>query len=106
MVPIFISLIVQIDCDIERFADSVKGFKVVDKYLKTADNEILRLSKYFNLPQCEAHIEEPSTVVDKFGRIVTWHLPGIMWQPRIVSHFNFCIFSILPLRIRRNTILL
>jgi hypothetical protein len=54
-------------------------------YESRIDNELARLKKKFKMPGGSGYIDEPATVVDKFGRILLWYLPGIISTSRIVS---------------------
>ena len=42
-----------------------------------------RLAKYFP-PATLGHIAVPATVIDSHGRIIAWHLPGILTESRMV----------------------
>ena len=50
------------------------------------DDDTAELAKFFINPQF-GHFDEPSTVLDKHGRIMVWHLPKIYSPFRTV-----CIF--------------
>jgi hypothetical protein len=75
-------LLVQADWDIERLANKVKGYQ--PKTDEAVDASLDDLRKYFNLTEFGSQ-NEPCTVVDRHGRIIVWHLPDIIWQPRLVS---------------------
>ena len=54
-------------------------------YESRIDNELARLKKKFRIPDGSGYINKLATVVDKFNRIMLWHLPGIISTSRIVS---------------------
>jgi hypothetical protein len=83
------SFAVETDWDVKRYADRVKNSQVNDDgHLSLAD---MGLSKYF--PQANfGDINLPATILDREGRIIAWHLPGIMSQSRVVCfHYNATI---------------
>jgi hypothetical protein len=78
-------LIVQTDWDVERSSDQVKRLKIVGDYEKRVNDEVARLQNRFQSGQGKQHSDEPAVVLDRFGRIMVWHLPGILSDTRIVS---------------------
>jgi hypothetical protein len=98
--------IVQTTWDIDRYADSMKHVKLLAKgaQLDQRENELARLSKYFELPQNFGHQHEPAVVLDKHGRIVIWYLPNILSEWRLVSNTSAALYLSLNPETRRITI--
>jgi hypothetical protein len=72
----------KVDWDIVRFADRVKNTRPRPDGEPALED--LNLAKYFTNPEL-GDLDEPSTIVDKFGRIIVWYLPGIFFASLIVS---------------------
>jgi hypothetical protein len=53
-------------------------------YGSRIQEEVVRLKEKFGLSINPGQMEEPATIVDKFGRIIIWHLPGILSESRLV----------------------
>ena len=86
------TLSVEVDWDVTRFADRVKNSRPrQDGQPSVEDTNLL---KYFRNPEL-GDLDDPATIVDRFGRIMVWHLPDIFLHPLIVSstHLSFCINS-------------
>jgi hypothetical protein len=66
--------IVQIKFDVERFSDMAKVSTDFNWETSTSDES---LKKYFE-DTSVGHLEDPAILVDKFGRILLWYLPGIL----------------------------
>jgi hypothetical protein len=75
---------VQADWDVERFADRAK---VSPNPLNADSQQREKLAKYFNMPSF-GHISEPTTFVDKHGRILAWYLPEILVPDRMVRRLS------------------
>ena len=75
---------VQVDWDIERYMDKIMTITMGRNYESRIKNELARLKNLFQMPDSSEHIDEPATIVDKFGRILLWHLPDIISELRIV----------------------
>jgi hypothetical protein len=71
--------------DVERFASHTRGLKQGEGIEKRANDELVRLSKYFSLPDQQQDWTEPGTILDCHGRIMVWFLPGILSKRRVVS---------------------
>ncbi|KAG2131916.1 hypothetical protein BD769DRAFT_1666385 [Suillus cothurnatus] len=80
---------VQTDWDVDRFADSAKA-----SHPSNAMQQRQKLAKYFVTPSF-GRITEPTTLVDKHGRILTWYLPEILMADR-VEHVNESIKLLRP----------
>lgn len=82
-------LLDEVGWDVVRFADRVKNTRPHPNGEPAIDD--LNLQKFFVNPEL-GDLDEPSTVVDKFGRIMVWYLPGILHRSLIVSpvHHLFC----------------
>jgi hypothetical protein len=79
---------VQAEWDVERLSDAVKGYR--PKSDEAVDASLEDLRQYFSLSEFGSQTE-PCTVVDRHGRIIVWHLPDILWQPRLVRKlFQIC----------------
>ena len=64
----------------------MKVLKITKNYEERMKEEICRMKKILNTPDgMPKRLDEPAIVVDKFGRIVVWYLPGILSTSRIVS---------------------
>jgi hypothetical protein len=72
----------EIDWDVTRFADRVKNTRPRDDGQPAAED--LNLEKYCGNPEL-GDLDELATLIDKFGRIVVWYLPGIFYYSLIVS---------------------
>jgi hypothetical protein len=70
---------------VERFANKAHAGTYIE--VERLELEVNRLKKYFQLPQI-GFLDEPSTIIDKHGRILLWHLPDILSVERIVSSWN------------------
>lgn len=69
--------------DLERFAESAKNTKVRESGQSPADE---RLSLRF--PQAEfGRLVDPSTILDRHGRVAVWALPGVLHPKRLVKIF-------------------
>jgi hypothetical protein len=70
-------LSVKVPWDADRVAERVKNIKPTsvenDTKLKTFFKEV-----------CLGHFDDPVIIVDSFGAILAWHLPGILSKSRIV----------------------
>jgi hypothetical protein len=75
---------VRADWDVHRFADSAK---VSPKPLNSNSQQREKLAKYFKTPSF-GHILEPTTFVDKHGRILAWYLPEILVPDRMVCQLS------------------
>jgi hypothetical protein len=56
-------------------------------YDSRIQEEVVRLKEKFGLFVNPRRIEEPATIVDEFGRILIWHLPGILSKSHLVIAF-------------------
>lgn len=74
----------QIDLDVTRLADRIKNTRAQE----TDSLEDLNLLKYFQMPELGL-LTEPAVIVDKFGKIVVWYLPDILYSQMTVSFFHF-----------------
>ena len=72
----------KVDWDIARFSDRVKNTRPRPDGEPALED--LNLAKYFTNPEL-GDLDEPSTIVDKFGRIIVWYLLGIFFACLIVS---------------------
>lgn len=77
-----ISLPVLIDIDADRYAAAVPGTVTAGASSQKEDN----LPKFFDLPKLGT-ITEPTTIIDRHGRILLWYLPDIL-TPRVVSRLS------------------
>ena len=68
--------------DITRVADFVKGTTVTAQ--GQAAGKDLTFSTFFQNANF-GHIHHPAVLVDRHGSVMTWHLPGILAQARVVS---------------------
>jgi hypothetical protein len=67
---------------VTRFAERVKNSKVQpDGAVSAAD---ATLNQYFK-ESFIGTLDEPTTILDQYGRIMTWALPGVLHPKRIVS---------------------
>jgi hypothetical protein len=57
---------------------------VTPNFEETTGKEIKRLRNLFSLPNGIQNLDEPATVVDLFGKILLWYLPGILSRKRVV----------------------
>jgi hypothetical protein len=71
--------------DVERFSSHTRTLKQGEGIENRARNELVRLSKYFLLPDQQQDLKEPGTILDRDGRIMVWFLPGILSKKRVVS---------------------
>ena len=71
-------LLVTVPWDTNTLADQVK------KITKITTKEEQRLREFFP-PHFIGALQEPATIIDKFGSILAWYLPDILTQLRIVS---------------------
>ncbi|KAG1764090.1 hypothetical protein EV702DRAFT_1051462 [Suillus placidus] len=76
------------DIEISRAAVSI-AYAAVNSYSAKASRnpsngmqQRQKLAKYFTTPSF-GHITEPTTLVDKHGRILTWYLPEILMADRV-----------------------
>lgn len=72
----------KVDWDVTRFADQVKNTHPRSDGKPALED--LNLAKYFRNPKL-GDLDEPGTIVDKFGRIMVWYLPGIFFPSLMVS---------------------
>lgn len=70
--------------DVTRLADKVKNTRALDDGKSALDD--LKLAKHFKNPEL-GHLDEPATILDRYGRIMVWHLPGIFVSSRIVRRY-------------------
>lgn len=71
-----------IDWDIERFSDKMPGITNPNNYAEEKRSQ----QRNRTFPEVKiGKVEVPSCVVDGYGRVVLWHLPGILSLHRIVS---------------------
>lgn len=75
---------VRADWDVHRFADRAK---VAPNPLNADSQQREKLAKYFKTPSF-GHITEPTTFVDKHGRILAWYLPEILVPDRMVCQLS------------------
>jgi hypothetical protein len=68
--------------DVARFADRVKS--TVASENGTVSQTDGRLHVYFEQASF-GDIHEPTTIIDKYGRVMLWHLPGCLHPMRLVS---------------------
>ncbi|KAG1864359.1 hypothetical protein F4604DRAFT_1928801 [Suillus subluteus] len=80
----------QTDWDVDQFADSAK----VSRKPSNAMQQRQKLAKYFTAPSF-GRIMEPTTLVDKHRRILTWYLSEILMPDR-VEHVNESIKLLRP----------
>ena len=52
--------------------------------------ELERLESYFGKAPFLGHQEQPCIVLDMYGRIVLWYMPGIIAPARVVCHYKHC----------------
>jgi hypothetical protein len=97
------NLLVYAEWDVERLAEKVKGYNALSEDAVKVLLEDLR--KYFLLGTFGSQ-NEPCTVVDCHGRIVIWHLPDILWKPRLVNKTLIAICVVAHLFHRTILILL
>lgn len=72
-------------------ADFVKATTVTASG-QPAGND-LSFANYF--PNAElGYIKVPATLVDRHGRVMTWHLPGILSEARVVSNHISVLFRL------------
>ena len=86
------TLSVEVDWDVTQFADRVKNSRPhQDGQPSVEDTNLL---KYFRNPEL-GDLDDPATIIDRFGRIMVWHLPDIFLRPLIVSstHLSFCLLK-------------
>lgn len=76
---------VEMNWDVTRYEKSVKNMtsRVLSPEQVKAEQAYIR--KYFVCPESQDQLNEPALFLDKFGKILLWHLPGILFQKRIVS---------------------
>ena len=78
--------------DIARVADFVKGTIVTATGQPTGND--LTFPNYF--PDAGlGYIQDPATIVDRHGRVITWHLPGILSRARVVTNLMSVLSRIL-----------
>ena len=77
--------------DVERYADRVKNSRVRGDGALSAEDR--KLSSYFGKLKF-GEVDEPTTLIDQYSRILLWHLPDILCKARVVSDFvpTHCIF--------------
>jgi hypothetical protein len=71
--------------DVTRFADRVKNTRPHAD--GDGSGEDKRLAKFFTCPEF-GDMYEPSTILDRHGRIMVWYLPDIFAPCRVVC-INF-----------------
>jgi hypothetical protein len=74
---------VKTEWDVSRFADRVKNSKV-DSSGKVSGTDA-NLNKYFK-ESSFGTLTEPTTILDQYGRVMVWALPGLFHSKRIVSY--------------------
>jgi hypothetical protein len=79
-------LLDKVDWDVMRFADRVKNTRPRPDGKPAVED--LKLDKFFRNPEL-GDLDEPTTIIDKFGRIIVWYLPGILHPSLIVSSRHF-----------------
>jgi hypothetical protein len=87
-----ISLPVIIDIDADRYAVAVPGTVTAGASSQKEDN----LPKFFDLPKLGT-ITEPTTIIDRHGRILLWYLPDIL-TPRVVRRLSRLIVIVFVIR--------
>lgn len=75
---------VTVPWDVERWADKVKSIKVQQDGEQSSSD--FSLSKYFEEAKF-GDIIHPAVIIDRLGRIITWHLPGALAVSRVVILF-------------------
>ncbi|KAG2076590.1 hypothetical protein BDR04DRAFT_1114141 [Suillus decipiens] len=71
---------VQANWDVDQFADCAK---VSPNLLNDDGQQQHKLAKYFKAPLF-SHITEPTTFIDKHGKILAWYLPDILVPDQMV----------------------
>ncbi|KAG2045402.1 hypothetical protein BDR06DRAFT_978235, partial [Suillus hirtellus] len=82
----------QADWDVHHFADQAK---VSPNPLNSDCQQREKLAKYFKTPSF-GHISEPTTFIDRHGRILAWHLPEILVADRM-EYINSSVKSLRPI---------
>jgi hypothetical protein len=72
--------------DVARFAERVKNSRA--RFDGDNSTEDARLAKFFVNPNF-GDMDEPCTILDRYGRIITWYLPHIFALRHVV-----CIYTI------------
>lgn len=72
----------EVDWDVARFAERVKNTRPRPDGEPALED--VNLAKYFTTSEL-GDLDEPSTIVDKFGQIIVWYLPGMFFACLIVS---------------------
>jgi len=73
---------VKTEWDVTRFSDRVKNAR--PRANGDSSVEDTRLAKFFVNPQF-GDMDEPSTILDRHGRIMVWYLPHIFAPCRVVG---------------------
>jgi hypothetical protein len=73
----------QVEWDVERYSDHTKNSRpTTSEQISSADQQ---LEKYF--PKAHwGRSDEPGVLIDCQGRILVWHLPGILSRARVVRN--------------------
>lgn len=92
LLPVFSAntIVDEADWDVTRLADRVKNTRPRGNGEPAVED--LQLERYFSNPEL-GDLDEPATIVDQFGRIMVWYLPGIFYASLIVSLAVFHIVS-------------
>src|SRR5260370_4000182 len=72
----------EVEWDVTRLADRVKNTQPQTNAEVAAED--IKLARFFNNPEF-GDLDEPATIVDKFGRIIVWYLSGIFHPSVLVS---------------------
>ena len=68
--------------DLDRFKDKVKNGKVrTDGSEHDSDANLVKFFEAANIGK----LNLPTTVLDRFGRVMVWALPGVLHPKRVVS---------------------
>jgi hypothetical protein len=66
--------------DLSRFAEVVKGSKFEGD---ASSNEDINLARFFHEPKF-GDLTEPTTILDREGKVMAWALPGVLHPNRLV----------------------
>jgi hypothetical protein len=78
--------IVKTEWDVSRFANRVKNSRVDASGKVSAADE--KLKEYFK-ESFFGDLNEPTTILDQYGCVMVWALPGLLHSKRIVSYYSF-----------------
>jgi hypothetical protein len=78
--------------DVMRLADRVKNTRPREDGEPAQDD--INITKHFKKSDL-GHLHEPTTIIDRHGRIICWHLPDILISARVVTIFALLIFACL-----------